>query len=77
MYRVRTRTCDQFATFLSLNFSDAVDVILSKDLAIFVENSNELFAMVGVPCVRAESDSDFSLQINRSLLHDCFSGGDL
>ncbi|MEY8333097.1 hypothetical protein AALB53_08335 [Lachnospiraceae bacterium 47-T17] len=76
MYRIKARASDQFPVFLSISASEYVDVILSEGMALFILNTNEIFSMVGLSCVRAIQDTDCSFRISRILLQNLFSRGD-
>lgn len=77
MYNVQLGSSQYFSAFLEVKAADYVDVILSESMALFIQNSNEVFSMLGVPCSRMTKDTNVSFRVERVLFKSLFRQGDL
>ena len=75
MFRIRFNDLTSFHTFLTVNVSESIDVIINDSSALFVINSNELFVMYSAKCIDNEKSAKFCF--SRDEFKSAFCDGDV
>lgn len=75
MYRISIENVEQFKTFLSINDSEYIDAILTKDMAVFITNSTEILGLFMQSCSSSANETGCNLRIPRGLLKKLIGDG--
>ena len=68
MFKVSGFEGKQFRAFLSVSDTEYIDVILSKNSAVFISNTTEVFSMFVSEAESSSDESDFYFRVKRKLL---------
>ena len=68
MIRVDIDDVNSFRLMLNANGNEYIDAILDSRVALFVNNTREMFASCKLSCVSTDESESFSVRIPRKLL---------
>lgn len=74
MYSISFEDSKKFMTFLGATTSEYVDVIVSGESALFVQNTNEIFSVYQKTCSRSASAKDCAFRLRNDLLKSLATG---